>query len=53
MKSQKLRVFGTTVMAKLRVIAPYAAMLVLPGGSVMALALWLFRLAKRSSIDYL
>jgi hypothetical protein len=31
------------VVAKLREFAPYAAILVLPGGSVMALGLWLYR----------
>jgi hypothetical protein len=31
------------VFAKLRRFAPYAAMLVLPGGSVMALLLWIYR----------
>jgi hypothetical protein len=32
------------VIAKLKVLAPYAAMeLILPGGSVMAIALWLYR----------
>ena len=31
-------------MAKIRVLAPYAAIeLILPGGSLMALALWLYR----------
>jgi hypothetical protein len=36
------------VVAKLREFAPYAAMLVLPGGSVMALLLWLYRRQKRT-----
>lgn len=36
------------VAAKLRKLAPYAAMeLVLPGGSVMALLLWLYRRQKK------
>jgi hypothetical protein len=35
------------VVAKLKVLAPYAAIeLVLPGGSVMALLLWLYRRRK-------
>jgi len=36
------------VVAKLRDLAPYALMeLVMPGGSLMALALWLYRRLKR------
>jgi hypothetical protein len=31
------------ILAKLRELAPYAVMLVLPGGSVMALLLWMYR----------
>jgi hypothetical protein len=38
------------VVAKLREFAPYAAMLVLPGGSVMALLLLLYRRQKRTSL---
>ena len=39
------------VVAKLREFAPYAAMeLVLPGGSLMALGLWLYRRQKRASL---
>jgi hypothetical protein len=38
-----------TVVAKLREFAPYAAMeLVLPGGSLMALGLWLYRRQKNA-----
>jgi hypothetical protein len=33
--------------ARLRELAPYAAILVLPGGSLMALALWLYRRQKK------
>ena len=33
--------------ARLRELAPYAAILILPGGSVMALLLWLYRRQKR------
>src|ERR1700737_1332607 len=37
----------TAVLARLRDLAPYAAMeLVLPGGSLMALSLWLYRRHK-------
>jgi hypothetical protein len=43
--------FGTqaaTVMAKLRELAPYALIeLILPGGSLMALLLWLYRRHKK------
>jgi hypothetical protein len=38
------------VVAKLRDLAPYAAIeLVLPGGSLMALLLWLYRRQKKTS----
>jgi hypothetical protein len=37
-----------TVVAKLKDLAPYAAIeLILPGGSVLALLLWLYRRPKR------
>jgi hypothetical protein len=43
-KPWKLRVVASVVVAKLRDLAPYAAMeLVLPGGSLMALLVWLYR----------
>jgi hypothetical protein len=36
------------IIAKLREFAPYAALeLILPGGSLMALGLWLYRRQKR------
>jgi len=39
------------VVAKLREFAPYAAMeLVLPGGSLMALGLWLYRGQRRAAL---
>jgi hypothetical protein len=39
------------VVAKLREFAPYAAIeLVLPGGSLMALGLWLYRREKKASL---
>jgi hypothetical protein len=39
------------VAAKIRSIAPYALMeLILPGGSVMALLLWLYRQRKKASV---
>jgi hypothetical protein len=43
-KRRKLQAYAAVVVAKLRLLAPYAAMeLVLPGGSLMALLLWLYR----------
>jgi len=40
----KWRMYTAAVVAKVRAIAPYALIeLVLPGGSVMALLLWLYR----------
>jgi hypothetical protein len=39
------------VVAKLREFAPYAAIeLVMPGGSLMALALWLYRRQRRAAL---
>jgi len=38
------------VVARLRELAPYAAILVLPGGSVIALLLWLYRRQKGASL---
>jgi hypothetical protein len=43
-----LRPYTAAVVAKLRVLAPYAAMLVLPGGSLMALLLWLYRRQRKA-----
>jgi hypothetical protein len=38
------------VVARLRELAPYAALeLVLPGGSLMALGLWLYRRQRRAA----
>ena len=34
---------------KLREFAPYAVILILPGGSLMALLLWLYRRQKRAA----
>jgi hypothetical protein len=40
------------VVARLREFAPYAAMeLVMPGGSLMALGLWLYRRQRRAAIS--
>ena len=44
----KLRAYAAAVVAKLRAVAPYALIeLVLPGGSVMALLLWLYRRQRK------
>ena len=44
----KLSVYASAIVAKLRSLAPYALMeLVLPGGSVMALLLWLYRRQRK------
>jgi hypothetical protein len=47
------RSFGHYVMAvvgRLRVLAPYAAIeLILPGGSLLAVLLWLYRRQKKAS----
>jgi hypothetical protein len=46
-----LSAYTAAVVAKLRELAPYAAIeLLLPGGSVMALLLWLYRRQKRASL---
>jgi hypothetical protein len=39
------------VVARLRDLAPYAAILLLPGGSLMALLLWLYHRQKRASLS--
>jgi hypothetical protein len=46
-RSAALRRSGAITAARLRELAPYAAILVLPGGSVMALLLLLSRRQKR------
>lgn len=41
---RRLRAYAALAAAKLRQLAPYALMeLVMPGGSLMALLLWLYR----------
>jgi hypothetical protein len=46
-----LSAYTAVVVAKLREFAPYAAMeLVLPGGSLMALGLWLYRRQRKISL---
>jgi hypothetical protein len=48
MTLRKLNSQALTVATKLRELAPYAAIeLILPGGSLMALLLWLYRRKKR------
>jgi hypothetical protein len=42
--------FAKAVAGRLRVLAPYAAIeLILPGGSLLAVLLWLYRRQKRAS----
>jgi hypothetical protein len=38
------------VVTRLRELAPYAAILMLPGGSLMALLLWFYRRQKRAAL---
>src|SRR5271163_2402823 len=48
----KFGAYAVTVIAKLRDLAPYAAIeLVLPGGSLMALLLWIYRRQKKVSVQ--
>lgn len=48
---RKLSTYAAVVVAKLRNLAPYAVIeLVLPGGSLMALLLWLFRRQKKVTL---
>jgi hypothetical protein len=47
----KLRAYTAAVLARLRTVAPYALLeLILPGGSVMALLLWLYRRQRKAAI---
>ena len=47
----KLSPYAQAIFAKLRTVPPYALMeLILPGGSVMALLLWLYRRQKKPSV---
>jgi hypothetical protein len=46
-RSAALQRSSVITAARLRELAPYAAILVLPGGSLMALVLWLYRRQKR------
>jgi hypothetical protein len=48
---RNLAAYAAAVIAKLRVLAPYALIeLILPGGSVMALLLWLYRRQKKAPV---
>jgi hypothetical protein len=48
---RKFRAYAVTVVGKLRDLAPYAVIeLVLPGGSLMALLLWIYRRQKKVSV---
>jgi hypothetical protein len=49
---RKFGAVAATVIGKLRDLAPYAVIeLVLPGGSLMALLLWIYRRQKRISVQ--
>jgi hypothetical protein len=49
---RKFGAYAVTVIGKLRDLAPYAAIeLVLPGGSLMALLLWIYRRQKKVSVQ--
>jgi hypothetical protein len=39
-----------SIAARLRELAPYAAILLIPGGSLMALLLWVYRRKKNPSL---
>jgi hypothetical protein len=44
----KMRAYTAAVVAKLRAVAPYALIeLILPGGSMMVLLLWLYRRQRK------
>ncbi len=43
--------YMAAVVARLRDLAPYAAIAVLPGGSLMALVLWLYRRHRRAAFS--
>jgi hypothetical protein len=48
-----LRVYAAAVLSRLRSLAPYAAIeLVLPGGSLLALLLWLYRRYKKNAVPH-
>ena len=48
---RNLAAYAAAVIAKLRVLAPYALIeLILPGGSVIALLLWLYRRQRKVAV---
>jgi hypothetical protein len=48
----KFGAYAVAVIGRLRNLAPYAMIeLVLPGGSVMALLLWIYRRQKKASVQ--
>src|SRR5260370_33669077 len=48
---RKLRAYAAAVLSRMRGLAPYAAIeLVLPGGSLLALLLWLYRRYKKNAV---
>jgi hypothetical protein len=48
---RKRSAYAAAIVSKLRSVAPYAVIeLVLPGGSLIALALWLYRRQKKVSL---
>jgi hypothetical protein len=48
---RNLGAYAAAVIVKLRVLAPYALIeVVLPGGSVMAVLLWLYRRQKKAPV---
>jgi hypothetical protein len=49
---RKFGAYAVAVIGKLRALAPYAAIeLVMPGGSLMALLLWIYRRQKKVSVQ--
>jgi len=47
----KLGLSAAVILAKLRELAPYALIeLILPGGSLMALLLWLYRRQRKAAV---
>jgi hypothetical protein len=48
---RNLAAYAAALFAKLRVVAPYALIeLILPGGSVIALLLWLYRRQRKVAV---
>ena len=50
-RARRMRRGGpAAIAARLRELAPYAAILVIPGGSLMALLLWVYRRKRNASL---